>query len=156
FIKQQGAGGMKSAGGWPQFRGVNQNAISPDTGLLKEWPSGGPVHIVGWSDGGIIGLLLALRRPALLGRLVAIGANYHWNVLPDLTGTAAADDAGGDATPEAESGDGGIVALMAAAYADCPRPSSRSCRELHTDCRWSTHRRSSVSSSASWGPTSRR
>ena len=27
---------------------------------------GGPVHIVGWSDGGIIGLLLALRRPELL------------------------------------------------------------------------------------------
>lgn len=39
---------------------------------------GGPVHIVGWSDGGIIGLLLALRRPDVLGRLVAIGANFHF------------------------------------------------------------------------------
>ena len=44
---------------------------------------GGPVHVVGWSDGGIVGLLLALRRPDLVGRLVAIGANYHWNVDPD-------------------------------------------------------------------------
>ena len=82
---------------------------------------GGPVHIVGWSDGGIVGLLLALRRPELVGRLVAIGANYHWNALPDLTGLAAADDAGGDGAPEAESGDtgdSGIVALMAAAYAE--------------------------------------
>src|SRR5689334_2571566 len=26
---------------------------------------GGPVHIVGWSDGGIVGLLLAIRRPDL-------------------------------------------------------------------------------------------
>ena len=49
---------------------------------------GGPVHIVGWSDGGIVGLLLALRRPELVGRLVAIGANYHWNVLPDLADAA--------------------------------------------------------------------
>ena len=46
---------------------------------------GGPVHIVGWSDGGIVGLLLALRRPELVGRLVAIGANYHWDVVPDLS-----------------------------------------------------------------------
>ena len=78
----------------------------------------GPVHIVGWSDGGIVGLLLALRRPELIGRLVAIGTNYHWNVLPDLTGAAAADDGEVDQTPEAESGDSGIVALLAAAYAE--------------------------------------
>ncbi|MEO6572117.1 MAG: alpha/beta hydrolase [Ilumatobacteraceae bacterium] len=88
---------------------------------------GGPVHIVGWSDGGIVGLLLALRRPELVGRLVAIGANFHWNVLPDLTGAAASDDAGGDdGTSEAPAahGDDGIptdnpvVALLAAAYAE--------------------------------------
>lgn len=53
---------------------------------------GGPVHIVGWSDGGIVGLLLALRRPDLIGRLVAIGANYHWNVLPELTSVAESKD----------------------------------------------------------------
>jgi pimeloyl-ACP methyl ester carboxylesterase len=38
----------------------------------------GPVDIVGWSDGGIIGLLLALQRPELVARLVAIGANYSY------------------------------------------------------------------------------
>jgi pimeloyl-ACP methyl ester carboxylesterase len=81
---------------------------------------GGPVDIVGWSDGGIVGLLLALRRPELVGRLVAIGTNYHWNVVPDLTG--------GDAAPGGDGGDGGendgdsmddpVVAMMAAAYAE--------------------------------------
>jgi pimeloyl-ACP methyl ester carboxylesterase len=35
--------------------------------------------MVGWSDGGIIGLLVALRRPDLLDRLVTIGANYHFS-----------------------------------------------------------------------------
>ena len=33
--------------------------------------------IVGWSDGGIIGLILAMEHPARVGRVVAIGANYH-------------------------------------------------------------------------------
>lgn len=40
---------------------------------------GGPAHLVGWSDGGIIGLIVALRRPDLVGRLVLIGANYHYD-----------------------------------------------------------------------------
>jgi len=37
----------------------------------------GPAHIIGWSDGGIIALLLALKRPDLVSSIVAIGANYH-------------------------------------------------------------------------------
>ena len=32
--------------------------------------------IVGWSDGGIIGLTLALRYPERIRRLVVIGANF--------------------------------------------------------------------------------
>ena len=50
---------------------------------------GGPVHIVGWSDGGIVGVLLGLRRPDLIGRLVLIGANFHWNALRYLGFDAA-------------------------------------------------------------------
>jgi pimeloyl-ACP methyl ester carboxylesterase len=38
---------------------------------------GGPAHLIGWSDGGNVGLLVALRRPDLVGRLVMIGSNYH-------------------------------------------------------------------------------
>jgi pimeloyl-ACP methyl ester carboxylesterase len=33
--------------------------------------------IVGWSDGGIIGLILAMMHPARVGRLVTSGSNYH-------------------------------------------------------------------------------
>jgi pimeloyl-ACP methyl ester carboxylesterase len=39
------------------------------------------VDIVGWSDGGIIGLILAMQHPARVGRLVTSGANYHFDGL---------------------------------------------------------------------------
>jgi pimeloyl-ACP methyl ester carboxylesterase len=40
-----------------------------------------PAHFVGWSDGGIIGLLVAIARPDLVRKLVVIGANYDANGL---------------------------------------------------------------------------
>ena len=44
---------------------------------------GGPAHLIGWSDGGIVGLLVALARPDLVNRLVLIGVNFHFEgVLP--------------------------------------------------------------------------
>jgi len=42
------------------------------------------VDIVGWSDGGIIGLDLAIHHPERIRRLVAIGANYDVNGLTHL------------------------------------------------------------------------
>src|SRR4051794_8734398 len=44
---------------------------------------GSPAHLVGWSDGGIVALLVGMRRPDLVNRIVAIGANFHYEgVLP--------------------------------------------------------------------------
>ena len=36
-----------------------------------------PAHLIGWSDGGIIALMVAIERPDLVRSVVAIGANYH-------------------------------------------------------------------------------
>jgi pimeloyl-ACP methyl ester carboxylesterase len=33
-------------------------------------------HLVGWSDGGIVGLMVAISRPDLVTKLVVIGTNY--------------------------------------------------------------------------------
>ncbi|WP_436500000.1 alpha/beta fold hydrolase [Actinokineospora sp. HUAS TT18] len=38
-----------------------------------------PAHLVGWSDGGIVALLVAIDRPDLVNKAVVIGANFHAN-----------------------------------------------------------------------------
>jgi pimeloyl-ACP methyl ester carboxylesterase len=43
----------------------------------------GQTDIVGWSDGGIVGLDLAMHHPERVGHLVAIGANYDVDGLTD-------------------------------------------------------------------------
>jgi len=39
------------------------------------------VAIIGWSDGGIIGLIMAMKYPERVNKLVAMGANIHPNGL---------------------------------------------------------------------------
>lgn len=38
-----------------------------------------PAHLIGYSDGGIIALMVAIKRPELVKSIVAIGANYHYS-----------------------------------------------------------------------------
>ena len=58
--------------------------MATDTIGVLEQVVGGPAHVVGWSDGGIIGLLVAMRRPELVRRLVTIGANFHHDGMMDI------------------------------------------------------------------------
>jgi pimeloyl-ACP methyl ester carboxylesterase len=51
--------------------------MAGDTIGVLEQVVGGAAHLVGWSDGGIVALLVAMRRPDLVNRIVAIGANFH-------------------------------------------------------------------------------
>src|SRR5487761_2697816 len=41
------------AADWPQWQGPDQNAISKETGLLKEWPKEGPP--LAWKNKGLGG-----------------------------------------------------------------------------------------------------
>ncbi|MBM4042167.1 MAG: hypothetical protein FJ290_27030 [Planctomycetes bacterium] len=43
--------GHAAAADWPQFNGPNRDNKSPETGLLKEWPQGGPKLL--WAAKGI-------------------------------------------------------------------------------------------------------
>ena len=49
-----------------------------DVAALLEALNVGPVHVVGISDGGVVGLLLAIEHPALVRSLVAWAANAEW------------------------------------------------------------------------------
>ena len=50
--------------------------MATDTIGFLDKVAGGPAHLVGWSDGGIVGLMVAVARPDLVAKLVVIGANY--------------------------------------------------------------------------------
>ena len=57
--------------------GFHYADMATETIGVLESVVGGRAHLVGWSDGGIIALLVALERPDLVNKMVVIGTNYH-------------------------------------------------------------------------------
>jgi len=55
---------------------LTYDAMAADTIGFLDKVVGGPAHLVGWSDGGIVGLLVAIQRPDLVRKLVVIGTNF--------------------------------------------------------------------------------
>jgi pimeloyl-ACP methyl ester carboxylesterase len=55
------------------FSFQTKEAIAYLEDVVKE-----PAHLIGWSDGGIIALMVAIERPDLVRSVIAIGANYHY------------------------------------------------------------------------------
>jgi pimeloyl-ACP methyl ester carboxylesterase len=51
--------------------------MADDTAAFIESVVGGPAHVVGWSDGGVVALLVAIARPDLVRKIVVIGANFR-------------------------------------------------------------------------------
>ncbi|MFI7345478.1 alpha/beta fold hydrolase [Streptomyces sp. NPDC049936] len=51
--------------------------MADDTVAFLETVVDAPAHLVGWSDGAVVALLVALARPDLVRRLVLIGANFR-------------------------------------------------------------------------------
>jgi pimeloyl-ACP methyl ester carboxylesterase len=72
---------------------IDYELMSKDTIEFIEAVPGGPVDLVGWSDGGNIGLHVALQRPDLVRKLVVIGSNFHYEgVLPALVEGMGGDE----------------------------------------------------------------
>jgi pimeloyl-ACP methyl ester carboxylesterase len=91
----------------PERRGTPvYDVMSSDTIGFVDAVVGGPAHLVGWSDGGIVGLLVAMARPDLVHKLVVIGTNFDTSGL-----TAEAME--GFATFSADSDD---LAMLREAY----------------------------------------
>jgi pimeloyl-ACP methyl ester carboxylesterase len=66
---------------------LTYSLMADDVAKLLDHLQTARVDVVGWSDGGIIGLDLAMRYPERVRRLVAISANY------DVTGIPQSPDA---------------------------------------------------------------
>jgi pimeloyl-ACP methyl ester carboxylesterase len=61
----------------PDLEGpLSYDVMSADTIGFLDAVVGGPAYLVGWSDGGIVGLLVAIARPDLVRKLVVIGTNF--------------------------------------------------------------------------------
>jgi pimeloyl-ACP methyl ester carboxylesterase len=58
-------------------RPLTYEQMAEDTAVLLENLKVGPVDVIGWSDGGNIGLLLAIHHPSLVRKVVVTGANYR-------------------------------------------------------------------------------
>ncbi|WP_225724928.1 MULTISPECIES: alpha/beta fold hydrolase [unclassified Nocardia] len=52
---------------------ISYQIMADDTAAFLETLEIGAAHLVGWSDGGIVAVLVAMQRPDLVRKLVAIG-----------------------------------------------------------------------------------
>jgi pimeloyl-ACP methyl ester carboxylesterase len=56
---------------------LSYSVMADDTVAYLEQEVGAPAHLVGWSDGAVVALLVAQRRPDLVARMVLIGQYYN-------------------------------------------------------------------------------
>lgn len=54
------------------YQHQTDEAISYLKQVVKE-----PAHLIGYSDGGIIALMVAMQQPALVRSIITLGANFH-------------------------------------------------------------------------------
>lgn len=67
----------RAHGHTPDVEGpLSYDDMADDTIDFIEKVVGGPAHLVGWSDGGNVALLAAIKRPDLVRKIVVAGANF--------------------------------------------------------------------------------
>jgi pimeloyl-ACP methyl ester carboxylesterase len=56
---------------------LTYEVMAADTIAYLEQEVGRPAHLVGWSDGAVVAMLIALQKPELIDRMVLIGQYYN-------------------------------------------------------------------------------
>jgi pimeloyl-ACP methyl ester carboxylesterase len=57
---------------------ITYEMMAADTAAFLDAASTGAANLVGWSDGAVVGMLVALRRPELVRKLVVIGQYFNF------------------------------------------------------------------------------
>lgn len=70
--EQRGRGRTPDVDGPISYQVLADDVVGFITQVIGE-----PTDLVGFSDGGVVGLLVAMQRPDILRRLVTVGANFH-------------------------------------------------------------------------------
>jgi pimeloyl-ACP methyl ester carboxylesterase len=78
---------------------ITYELMAVDTVAFMDQLRTGPAHLVGWSDAGNVGLLVAIKRPDLVRRLVVIGANFSADGLTPEAAAAFRPDTPTSAVP---------------------------------------------------------
>jgi pimeloyl-ACP methyl ester carboxylesterase len=78
---------------------ITYDVMADDTIAFMDALGTGPAHLVGWSDGGNVGLLVAIKRPDLVRRLVTIGSNFSADGLTREAAESFKPDAPTSAVP---------------------------------------------------------
>lgn len=119
----------------PERRGHGHTADQPgpitlrlmaaDTAAFLEKLTDPPAHVVGYSAGAAVALLLALERPELVDRLVLISGAFHPDgmiMLPTAGGTPPAQltQAYAEVSPDGADHFPAVIAKIAQAAADEP------------------------------------
>jgi pimeloyl-ACP methyl ester carboxylesterase len=58
---------------------ITYETMAADTAAFLDAAGTGTAHLVGWSDGAVVGMLVALRRPELVRKLVVIGQYFNFD-----------------------------------------------------------------------------
>jgi outer membrane protein assembly factor BamB len=99
---------------WPQWQGPDRNAVSRDTGLLQEWPEGGPSLAWRIDDLGGGDSAPAIAQGKLFGMSNRDGKEIVW-VLSEKDGSKVWVSPLGDAVqqgvPQSSEGPGGTPAV---------------------------------------------
>jgi pimeloyl-ACP methyl ester carboxylesterase len=78
---------------------ITYETMAADTAAFLDATGTGAAHLGGWSDGAVVAMLVALRRPELVRKLVVIG--QYFNADGEVPEFRAMTDSWGSDPPEA-------------------------------------------------------
>lgn len=123
FAKGAAAAGGANANDWPSWRGPNRDGHSPDKGLLKKWPEGGPKLLwtfddcgKGYSSPSIVGDRIyytgSRKGKAEIICLEAGNGEELWSTIIGIDPEKGYNTGWGAGTRGAATVDGGLVYAM--------------------------------------------